>query len=135
MPPAKKRARESASLEWLVPESQVEVVMEEPGLVGSRYPARVLQVKAGKAQVEFPAFDEGVPRASAPPLGRSARNRARRALVADEESGAKLKEWVGPSLLTPPPPPAKPDFARRIKVGQPLDLWHEDGWWDATLHL
>jgi hypothetical protein len=46
MPPAKKRARESASLEWLVPESQVEVVMEEPGLVGSRYPARVLQVKA-----------------------------------------------------------------------------------------
>ena len=54
MPPAKKRARESASLEWLVPESRVEVVMEEPGLVGSRYPARVLQVKAGKAQVEFP---------------------------------------------------------------------------------
>ena len=76
--------------------------MEEPGLVGSRYPARVLQVKAGKAQVEFPAFDEGVPRASAPPLGRSARDRARRALVADEESGAKLKAsrsgCGGPSL-------------------------------------
>ena len=83
--------------------------MEEPGLVGSRYPARVLQVRAGKALVEFPAFEE------------------------DEKSEAKLKEWVAYSLVAPPPPPTGADFVRRIKAGQPLDLWHEDGWWRVTV--
>ena len=60
----------------------VEVIMEEPGLIGSRYPAKVLQVTAGKAKVEIPAFD------------------------ADEEGEEKLQEWVACALVTPPPPPA-----------------------------
>ena len=107
MPPKKRHA--SVPQDWLAPEAMVEVTMEEPGLVGSRYPARVLQVRAGKALVEFPAFEE------------------------DEKSEAKLKEWVAYSLVAPPPPPTGADFVRRIKAGQPLDLWHEDGWWRVTV--
>ena len=103
MPPAK--SQKPVPHDWLAPEAMVEVTMEDPGLVGSRYPARVLQVRAGKALVEFPAFDE------------------------DEKGEAKLKEWVACTLVAPPPPPPGADFVRRIKAGQPLDLWHEDGWW------
>ena len=110
-PHDKNRSKKLASVphDWLAPGAMAEVTMEEPGLVGSRYPARVLQVRAGKALVEFPAFEE------------------------DENSEAKLKEWVACSLITPPPPPTGADFVRRIKAGQPLDLWHEDGWWRVTV--
>ena len=113
MPPPQqgksKKRHASVPLDWLAPEAMAEVTMEEPGLVGSRYPARVLQVRAGKALVEFPAFEE------------------------DEKSESKLKEWVAYSLVTPTPPPTGADFVRRIKAGQPLDLWHEDGWWRVTV--
>ena len=107
--PAKSQKHAPVPHDWLAPEAMVEVTMEDPGLVGSRYPARVLQVRAGKALVEFPAFDE------------------------DEQSEAKLKEWVACTLVAPPPPPPGADFVRRIKAGQPLDLWHEDGWWRVTV--
>ena len=107
--PAKSQKHAPVPHDWLAPETMVEVTMEDPGLVGSRYPARVLQVRAGKALVEFPAFDE------------------------DEQSEAKLKEWVACTLVAPPPPPSGADFVRRIKAGQPLDLWHEDGWWRVTV--
>ena len=109
MPPAKSQKLSPVPHDWLAPEAMVEVTMEDPGLVGSRYPARVLQVRAGKALVEFPAFDE------------------------DEKGEAKLKEWVACTLVAPPPPPPGADFVRRIKAGQPLDLWHEDGWWRVTV--
>ena len=103
MPPAKKRARESASLEWLVPESQVEVVMEEPGLVGSRYPARVLQVKHSSSRL-------GRRRSSSPPSMKVCREPLLPHLAAPRvivrvarlsqtrrvgRSSQGLKEWVG----------------------------------------
>ena len=96
-------------MSWLHPGVAVEVVMEEPGLIGSRYPAKVLQVTAGKAKVEIPAFD------------------------ADEEGVEKLQEWVAYALVSPPPPPAAKDFAKRVKAGDLLDLWHEDGWWKVSV--
>ena len=49
----KKRER-TVDMSWLQPGVAVEVIMEEPGLIGSRYPAKVLQVTAGKAKVEIP---------------------------------------------------------------------------------
>ena len=104
-----KSAAPRPSATWLQVGVDVEVIMEEPGLIGSRYPGRVLQVSAGKAEVEFPAFDE------------------------DEESGEKLKEWVECALVTPIPPPTPKDFARRVRVGELLDLWHEDGWWKVSV--
>ena len=104
----KKRER-TVDMSWLQPGVAVEVIMEEPGLIGSRYPAKVLQVTAGKAKVEIPAFD------------------------ADEEGEEKLQEWVACALVTPPPPPAAKDFAKRVKAGDRLDLWHEDGWWKVSV--
>ena len=56
MPPAKSHKNAPVPHDWLAPEAMVEVTMEDPGLVGSRYPARVLQVRAGKALVD--AYNE-----------------------------------------------------------------------------
>ena len=84
--------------------------MEEEGLRSSRYLARVLQLDdEGRAFVEFPAF------------------------FADETNDKLLTDWISCRQLWPPPPPAPPDFFERLSIGEPLEVYHEDGWWEVTL--
>ena len=111
----RKRALEAAATadaagSWLTPESEVEVIMDEDGLRGSKYPARIVMVRAGKAFVEHYAFhsEEG-------------------------DDAEKLREWCDCSLVTPRPPPTPADFAARLFVGQPAELLWEDGWWRVTI--
>ena len=44
-----------------------------------------------------------------------------------------LKDWVSLSQLRPQPPPPPPDFFHHIDIGEPLELYHEDGWWEVEL--
>ena len=92
----------------LIPPWQVRQIVE--GYLGSRYAASVVEVDPAQ----------------------------RRALVRyhefiDEDSGEKVADWMGVSLLRPLPPPAKPGFLRKCAEGAPLELLHEDGVWDVDL--
>ena len=98
---------------WLVEGAFVEVGMEEEGLRSSRYSARILHLdlSEGRAFVEFSAFfAEGA-----------------------ESDETLLTDWVNVSQLWPPPPPPPPGFFEMLKIGEPLEVYHEDGWWEVTL--
>ena len=50
----------------------------------------------------------------------------------DEETNQPLKEWLVPQLLRPAPPPPPADWASRLVAGAPLELSHDDGWWQVS---
>ena len=101
---------------WVVRGAYVEVKMEEDGLHGSRYLGRIIDVSGSRAFVEFQAF-----------LADDA------AAVNEGSEQALLTDWVGISQLAPPPPPPPPDFFDKIEIGAPVELYHEEGWWEVTL--
>jgi len=115
---------------WLVEGLTVEVKMDEEGLHSSRYAARILEVREDDETVfvEFEAFDADE--------GDEDGGLADESAVATGSSGGagrKLMEWVDMSRLWPPPPPPPPNFFERIAVGEPLELYLEDGWWEVSL--
>ena len=83
--------------------------MTEEGLVGSRYTGQIDQIKGDQVLVRFDEFYE------------------------DEAGLEHLKEWTDLAKLRPPPPPTPPDFFRLLRQGAQVDLFYEDGWWDAEL--
>ena len=111
---------------WLEKGSMVEVKMEEEGLHESRYLAQILDVRDDQAFVEFPAFyaeEDDEENAG----GNS------EAAVEGEENKKLLTDWVALSQLWPPPPPPPPDFFERLSIDEPLEVYHEEGWWEVSL--
>jgi hypothetical protein len=92
----------------------VEVQMQEDGLNGSLYSARVLEVRQKKALLEFAAFCVEMPDGA-------------------DGDAPLLQEWVSTGLLSPQPPPTPPGFPEQLPVGKPLQLLHDDGWWEVRL--
>ena len=97
---------------------EVEVQMDEDGLRSSRYLARIIDFDdIGRALVEFKDFNEDDSEADG-----------------NSEAEVKLlKDWVQVEQLRPNPPPYPPDFFERLTLGDPLEVFHDDGWWDVTL--
>ena len=94
---------------WLAAGCEIEVLADEDGLRGSRYAARVLlPPKQGKVRLQYATI-----------------------LCADGQSA--LREAVDATWLRPPPPPTPPDFFASLQTGDPLELWHGDGWWEVNL--
>jgi len=83
--------------------------MDEEGLRGSWYKVRVLEAGEGDIRVEHQAF------------------------TVSEERDEPVCEWVSPSMLRPLPPPSPPDFISQLTKGDPIEQWHEDGWWEVQL--
>jgi len=102
--------------DWLAAGAEVEVEMGEEGLRGSLYGGKVLQLRKGKALVQYAAF----------------------CVEAEEEGGGDgeaplLTEWTSTRLLRPPPPPPPPGFPSQLPAGKLLSLLHDDGWWEVRL--
>jgi hypothetical protein len=114
--PTRRSERAPSGADWLAPEAAVEIVMQDEGLVGSRYPAIVVSVDHAQkqARVEHEQFFEDD--------------------AADGSPGAPLRENTSFAQITPRPPPPPADFAKSLCVGMPLEVFHEDGWWEVTLH-
>jgi hypothetical protein len=110
------RVQKGPGGDWLAPEAAVEIVMQDEGLVGSRYPAIILSVDHAQkqARVEHEQFFEDD--------------------AADGSPGAPLRENTSFVQITPRPPPPPADFAKSLYVGMPLEVFLEDGWWEVTLH-
>ena len=98
-----------------MPEAAVEIVMQDEGLVGSRYPAIVVSVDHAQkqARVEHEQLFEDD--------------------AADGSPGAPLCENTPFAQITPRPPPPPVDFAKSLRIGLPLQLLYNGGWWDVTL--
>ena len=114
--PTRQKERARSGADWLLPEAAVEIVMQDEGLVGSRYPAIVVSVDHAQkqARVEHEQLFEDD--------------------AADGSPGAPLCENTPFAQITPRPPPPPVDFAKSLCVGTPLEVFHEDGWWEVTLH-
>ena len=87
--------------------AQVEVRMEEDGLLGSLYSARVLKHKGRRSLVMH------------------------RALLSEE--GTPLQEWVRSSQLRALPRPTPPQFAEGLRTGDAVELKLNDAWWEVRL--
>ena len=106
----------------LVPGAAVEVLGVEEGLRGACFAARLVEAPAGGggggggggsgggAWVEYADLYE-----------------------AEDEGSAALVEWVKLEQLRLAPPPTPPGFLGLVRVGDRLQLSHEDCWWDMTL--
>jgi hypothetical protein len=114
--PTRRNERAPSGADWLAPEAAVEIVMQDEGLVGSRYPAIVISVDHAlqQARVEHEQLLEDD--------------------AADGSPGAPLRENTSFAQITPRPPPPPANFAKSLCVGMPLEVFHEDGWWEVTLH-
>jgi len=108
-PTAPPTALPSALPSWISEDARVEVRMEEEGLVGSHYPGRVVGVEGSRAFIEFASF------------------------FSDEGGEHPLQDWVEIAQLWPVPPPPPPDFFDRLAEGEPLEVFHEEGWWEVRL--
>lgn len=47
-------------------------------------------------------------------------------------SEARHQQWVPWSRMRPPPPQTPPDLFAAVREGQLVQVWWNDGWWDAT---
>lgn len=105
-----------SDLRWCAPGSGVEVVVDEEGLKGSRYGARIIRIVDASARVPtakaLVVYDH---------------------FTSEEDEEVALEEWVACASLRPAPPPSPPDFFEQIAVGDALEVWHADGWWEVTL--
>jgi hypothetical protein len=114
--PTRRNERAPSGADWLALEAAVEIVMQDEGLVGSRYPAIVVSVDHAQKQawVEHEQFFEDD--------------------AADGSPGEPLRENTSFAQITPRPPPPPADFSKSLCVGMPLEVFHEGGWWEVTLH-
>ena len=83
--------------------------MNEEGLFGSRYEARVLEMDADQVLVQFSEF------------------------VSEEDPKSALEEWVDLYRVTPVPPPAPPGFLANAEPGAELEIFFDGGWWAVNL--
>ena len=83
--------------------------MNEEGLFGSRYEARVLKIDVVRVLVQFSEF------------------------VSEEDPKSALEEWVDLYRVTPVPPPAPPGFLANAEPGAELEIFFDGGWWAVNL--
>ena len=83
--------------------------MNEEGLFGSRYEARVLEMDVEQVLVQFSEF------------------------VSEEDPKSALEEWVDLERITPVPPPAPPGFLVNAEPGAELEIFFDGGWWAVNL--
>ena len=83
--------------------------MNEEGLFGSRYDARVLKADVEQVLVQFSEF------------------------VSEEDPKSALEEWVDLERITPVPPPAPPGFLVNAEPGAELEIFFDGGWWAVNL--
>ena len=52
----------------------------------------------------------------------------------EDDDGAPLTEWQPKACLRPRPPPVIPEAsASGFAVGDPLQMWYNDGWWECVV--
>ena len=53
----------------------------------------------------------------------------------EESDGVPLVEWQPVGCLRPPPPPIAPGYfpPEQFSVGELLQLWFNDGWWECEI--
>ncbi|XP_010553711.1 PREDICTED: DUF724 domain-containing protein 3-like isoform X2 [Tarenaya hassleriana] len=95
---------------FLKPGSAVEISSDEHGFRGSWYPGTVVRRSSDKSpakyQVEYAT------------------------LFLDNEGKKQLREIVELRQLRPPPPPEK---GRDFAVGEEVDAYYNDGWWEGVV--
>ena len=52
---------------------------------------------------------------------------------AEEDEGQLLTEWVETLRISPLPPPSPPDFFDKIGIGDPVEYYLNEGWWEVQL--
>lgn len=109
MPRKPKPLKKSSNASFLEPGSTVEVSPDESGFHGSFYLATVIsRCPPGSYLVEY------------------------KTLLSDSSEGSEpLREVVSFAELRPPPPPeTKWDF----RVGDEVEAYHNDGWWEGVVN-
>lgn len=92
---------------------EVEVKGRDKGFEGSWYLAEVLSAKeAGACTVQYDGLYE------TPPAG--------------QPGTTPVQETVSSDHLRPKPPATPPNWPEKLTVGMPLELRHDDGWWQVT---
>lgn len=94
---------------WATAGAHAEVSLTVEAARGAWWVVQLLEIQQHAALVSYDAF-------------------------ADKDgSHARLQEWVPWSRLRPRPPATPADFLEATRVGEAVQLWWEDAWWDATL--
>lgn len=97
---------------YLKPGAAVEISSDEPGFRGSWYPGTVVTTPSDsvRCQVEYTT------------------------LFFDKEGRKRLKEVVDMAQLRPPAPPmSEREKKRVIAVGEEVDAFYNDGWWEGVV--
>jgi hypothetical protein len=94
---------------WATAGAHAEVCLTGDAAWGSWWIVQLLEIQLQAALVSYEAFAE------------------------KDGSHARLQEWVPWSRLRPRPPATPADFLDATRVGEAVQLWWEDAWWDATL--
>jgi hypothetical protein len=120
----------------------VEVVQSEEGLVGSKYAAVVLEVRASKrdtrALVEYDSLYDDEAADEGGDDGSAADGAQDDAAGGDEgersmANARRLREWMPVEALRPPPPPTAAGWARQLSAGAEAAVLYDGGWWDVVV--
>ena len=88
--------------------TEVEVKGRDKGFEGSWYLAEVIKLKEGVSTIQYDAlFEKG-------------------------EEKTEVKETLKSDHLRPKPPELPEGWDEKLSPGTPLELKHEDGWWQVT---
>jgi hypothetical protein len=94
---------------WATASAHAEVSLSADVARGAWWTVQLLELQQQGALVSYEAFAE------------------------KDGSHARLQEWVPWSRARPRPPATPADFLDATRVGEAVQLWWEDAWWDATL--
>ena len=89
----------------------VEVQGVDDGFLGSWYGCRVLEVQERRSRLRLKLRYE----------------------ACQEDDGSFWEDWFDIKHVRPAPPAHDPQFIDTLSVGQPLEINHEDGWWEVLL--
>ena len=89
----------------------VEVQGVDDGFLGSWYGCRVLEVQERRSRLRLKLRYEAF----------------------QEDDGSFWEDWFDIKHVRPAPPAHDPQFIDTLSVGQPLEINHEDGWWEVLL--
>jgi len=107
--PVVKLVEPLSSWAWARAGTQAEACLAAPAARGAWWAVRLLELQPQSALVSYEAFAER------------------------DGVAARLQEWVPWARVRPRPPSAPADFLDATLAGEAVQVWWEDGWWDATL--